>query len=1741
MKSASHIVRRPQVYARRRAGYRRRSFCILIAAALSTPLHAQVPIPSSTTTVNLQALSPGSTTFQAAASTVVNVTSGNGVAGDNSQNWQLTNFGSISTDSLGGFAAVQLNSASNNGALLDNYGSIAGTGGAGGSALGVLLPNGGTINNYAGGQISSTGFYGILSQAGLATISNDGAISGSSSGIRLGTGGSVTQSQTGTITSSSGAGILNDNGPLSISNAGSISGSSGAGVFARGTTTGTIVNSGSITGPIGVLLQAGGVSLTNIGTITGTGGTAVSISGSNNTLTLGTGSVLNGNAVVTSGTGNNLVLQGTGSTGSALTGFTDLTMSGTGWLISGNATTADTTNGATTVQSGTLTVTGSLTSSGSGGGVTINPGATLQIGNAGTSGRLVFGSSPGDVVNNGALVFNRADDITFSDTVIGSGTLTQNGTGTLFITSNIIDGGVTTINAGTLSIGNGVTDGSVATDIVDNGALVFDRSSTRFSNFISGSGTLQKLGTGTLILTGNNAYTGATIISAGVLQMGRGPNFGLIGTGPVEDDASLVFDRSDVVSLDNLISGGGNVAQIGSGTIELTNANTYTGGTTISAGTLQLGDGGTSGSIAGDVIDNATLAFDRSDAVTFSGVISGNGTLLQQGAGTLALDGNSGSFIGTTTVQSGSLIVGDTAGDGAALGGNVSVNAGATLGGHGTIGGNVDVAAGAFLAPGNSIGTLTISGNATLAQGSQLDYAFGAPSANFTTFGSGDSVQVGGNLQLDGAALNVTDTGSMGPGLYNLFTYGGTLTETNGGIALGVTPAGEQFQIQTLTADKQINLLDTTGLTLDFWNGNGLASATQMGGGNGTWSATATNWTTATGSVTAAMQPQPGFAIFGGAAGTVTVDNSAGTVSVTGLQFANNGYMLSGDTLTLVGTAPIVRVGNGSAAGAAYTATIGNVLAGSGDLTKTDLGTLVLTGANTYSGGTTIDGGTLEISSDGNLGAASGGLTLDGGTLEVTGTAFTSTARSLTLGGAGGSFDIADAGNTFTVAQSLGGSGGLSLTGPGTLIFTGANTYTGGTTISAGTLQLGDGSTSGSIVGDVADNASLVFDRADINTFGDVISGTGTVAQIGAGTTVLSNANNYAGGTFINGGTLSVSADNNLGAPAGAVSLNGGTLLLAASFNSTRDFLLQAAGGTIDATNSNALSGPITGTGALSKTGNGTLIINSMSNYTGLTTVAAGTLVVGDSAHPGAQLAGGGGVDVNTGAAFGGYGQAVGSVNNAGTLGVGSALTALANEPDASFTIVGGLVNTGTVTMANGVASDTLNVTGSYVSSGGQIDMDAVLNQGGAAAQSDRLVANTVELVGAPTSIMVHPTGGSGALTQGDGIPLVTVLNPSASAAGAFTLAGRVVGGPYEYLLFQGGVTDPANGQWYLRSDVEPTPPTPPGPPTPTPPTPPTPPVPIFRPEVGAYLANREASSGLLVQSLHERQGDPQYSSDGSTDADSSMGKVWVRTLAGSTRTDAADDLLDAHGDRTLLQLGGDVGNWNLFGQNDRLHVGGMAGYADTDADITAQFNPAQAHGHTDGYLAGAYATWFANNDRRLGSYVDTWIQYGWFNNVVRSTLLPSVSYDSTSWAASIEYGYGFGVGQHLVVEPEAQVVYTDYDADRITDSTGTAVRALDGSDILGRLGVRVYPQLASDYAWRPFIEVNWWHGGGTDKIAFNGIPVADSVPDNRYQANLGFQSRVHDGWLLWTRIGDEWGSGSYRRVEAQFGVKYSW
>jgi len=568
--------------------------------------------------------------------------------------------------------------------------------------------------------------------------------------------------------------------------------------------------------------------------------------------------------------------------------------------------------------------------------------------------------------------------------------------------------------------------------------------------------------------------------------------------------------------------GFGQYQKTGGSTWTLTGSSSTTTPWTISAGTLQLGDGTTNGAITGNINDNAALAFypATGTTMTFDGVVSGTGMVNQTGPGTTVLTG-ANSYAGPTTVSSGSLYV---SGDQTAATGATTVASGATLGGTGTIGGSVSVNGGT-LAPGAAaagIGTLTINGNLGLTSSSTLDYSFGQSTVPGVPLN--DLTVVKGNLTLDGA-LNVAQSPgtTFGPGVYQVFTYGGALT--NNGLTLGTLPAGTTAVVQ-LSVPGQVNLVNTTGVTVTYWDGAGNRNSGTIDGGSGTWQAAAGNdsWTNAVGTLNAPWT-NGAFAIFYPAPGTVTVDKSAGQVTASGLQFASSGYVINGEPLTLVETTAgsgvtTIRVGDGASDGAAYTATIDAILQGSTQLQKTDLGTLVLTGANTYTGGTAINGGTLQVSADNNLGAAAGNLSFDGGTLAVTGSGFTS-ARSTTLDAGGGTFDIAPAG-TLTMSGVISGAGALTKTDSGTMVLANANSYTGGTTISQGTLQLGNGGTNGSIVGNVVNDGTLAFDRSDTLTYGGVVSGTGALVQMGTGTTVLTGNSTYSGPTTVQAGTLTV-------------------------------------------------------------------------------------------------------------------------------------------------------------------------------------------------------------------------------------------------------------------------------------------------------------------------------------------------------------------------------------------------------------------------------------------------------------------------------------------------------------------------------------------------------------------------------------------------------------------------------------------
>lgn len=297
------------------------------------------------------------------------------------------------------------------------------------------------------------------------------------------------------------------------------------------------------------------------------------------------------------------------------------------------------------VGSGTLTLTGTSNYTGQ----TDILNGTLQLGNGLGTGSI---SSNIDVSTNGVLAFNRNNSFSYGGVISGSGQVNQRGSGVTLLTGENTYTGITTVAAGTLQLGDNGNTGSIASDVnvESGGTLAFNRNNTFvYDGVISGTGVVNQIGTGSTVLTANNTYTGLTTISAGTLQLGNGGNTGSL-TGKVNNNGTLAFNRGDTLIFNSTISGNGLVDQRGSGTTVLTTANNYLGGTLISAGTLQLGNGGNTGSILGDVNNAWTLAFNRSDDYFFDGLISGTGGLRLFGTGIATLTANN-TYSGSTSKQ----------------------------------------------------------------------------------------------------------------------------------------------------------------------------------------------------------------------------------------------------------------------------------------------------------------------------------------------------------------------------------------------------------------------------------------------------------------------------------------------------------------------------------------------------------------------------------------------------------------------------------------------------------------------------------------------------------------------------------------------------------------------------------------------------------------------------------------------------------------------------------------------------------------------------------------------------------------------------------------------------------------------------------------------------------------------------------------------------------------------------------
>ncbi|MDN0105485.1 autotransporter outer membrane beta-barrel domain-containing protein [Yersinia rochesterensis] len=802
-------------------------------------------------------------------------------------------------------------------------------------------------------------------------------------------------------------------------------------------------------------------------------------------------------------------------------------------------------------------------------------------------------------------------------------------------------------------------------------------------------------------------------------------------------------------------------------------------------------------------------------------------------------------------------------------------------------------------------------------------------------------------------------------------------------------------------------------------------------------------------------------------------------------------------------------------------------ITGSGDLAiDTGAGdTVTLSNLlNDYTGSTEVRSGTLQMLNDNVLGNTS--LL----SLAAT-TAFDMNGHSQTVGelnGTAGSLLNLNGGN---LTLSQGGISNGELTGSGALTIAanvltvnGANSgLSAVTTITNGAeavLNNAAGLGDGNIV-----NAGLLTLKGAAGQLVNAISDAGRVVLQDNSDITASGDNSLFSGLFDinNGSQLAVSQAANLGS---ASVTNNGSLVL----NSATDW---------------ALANNVNGTGSLTKNGAGTVSLTSSAAYTGQTDINAGGIMLGSNANP--MTLASQRVNIASGAFMGGFGGVAGAIDNKGSLFVGSptapVTSILSRLAPASnvFTVGTDLTNSGIVFIGNktsngtGTTGNQLVVNGNYVGNNGLLHFNTALGDDDSATDSMIVNGST----SGTTKVSVDNAGGSGAKTL-NGIELIQVNGLS---EGDFVQSGRIVAGAYDYSLKRGVGKNVAN--WYLTSlsnlPVDPEIPV-------DPENPVGPEEEVKRPEAGSYTANLAAANNMFVTRLHDRLGETQYI-DALT-GEQKVTSMWLRNEGGHNRSRDTSGQLKTQSNRYVMQLGGDIAQWSNNDLN-RLHLGVMAGYGNSKSNTRSQ-SGYHSDGSVDGYTAGVYSTWYANDEDKSGLYVDGWAQYSWFNNTVKGEGLATEEYKSKGITASVESGYTFKIGENksknetYFIQPKAQITWMGVKADEHREANGTQVSGQGDGNIQTRLGVRSYMKghhaidNDKDREFQPFVEANWIHNTKDFGTNMNSVDVKQAGTKNIGELKLGVEGQLNKQLNVWGNVGQQLGDKGYSDTAVMLGIKYN-
>ncbi|EBT5332808.1 autotransporter outer membrane beta-barrel domain-containing protein [Salmonella enterica] len=589
------------------------------------------------------------------------------------------------------------------------------------------------------------------------------------------------------------------------------------------------------------------------------------------------------------------------------------------------------------------------------------------------------------------------------------------------------------------------------------------------------------------------------------------------------------------------------------------------------------------------------------------------------------------------------------------------------------------------------------------------------------------------------------------------------------------------------------------------------------------------------------------------------------------------------------------------------------------------------------------------------------------------------------------------------------------------------------------------------------------------------------------------------------------------------------------------------------------LSSDITGGGQVNHNGTGSTTLAGKNSYSGITSLNSGTIRGGsnEAFSRNSDFITADKTILDTG----GYSQTIGSLTLGGTLQFGMPANGKDNVS---------------------LASNTLIVHGNYHGNNGLLVLNTAEDTTHNLSKVNQLYVkgNTT----GTTRVLLKELG-TMAVSHLDGARVVRVDGKS---DGEFIAGTRLVAGAHEYSLKRGTAigteegTIPDSNHWYLTNKTH----IPIIPPSeeivhPDPDDKPTPedesdddtiipeitPSPdeeggsgpknnpsgggsqsgdtVFRPEMGAYLANRLAGNTLFTTRLHDRLGETQYIDP--LTGEKAVTSMWLRNVGGHNRFRDSSGQLKTQANRYVLQLGGDIAQWSQ-GLSERWHIGLMTGYANSQSNSRSNTSRYQADGTVSGYSVGMYATWYGNENDKSGSYLDTWMLYNWFNNCVKGEQLTNESYRSHGITASVETGYALKLGEKKRVsywlQPQLQLNWMGVKAQDHQEVNGTWIQDKGKGNLQSRLGARLYAKgynridEGKDRLFQPFVEINWLHNSENYAISMNETTGEIKGSKNIAELRTGLEAKVNNNLHLWGNIGQQIGRDGYSDTQGIIGGK---